>query len=224
MTFSPANKQFNATALGIRVAGVGANLGHQAGNTVFSAGDVPGAITRLTVAQFNALSPADLRAAYDVLIVTWASNASLNVDWNSRLLPYLQLGGGIIYDGDPNNIGDVSAIVSASVTNIGGESASGIGVTASVPGLTTGITGFFDNNHIEFATFPSWNAALSPFLGFTSGPNAGAVVGLYGRFGAGCIVLTGPDQDFHATKGGSINEANQYNLLVNEIRFVRRCP
>ena len=129
-----------------------------------------------------------------------------------------------MYDGDPNNIGDLAAIVSTQVLSLGGESASGISVTTAVAGLTDGINSFFDNNHIEFATFDSWSLGLSPFLSFTSGLHPGAVVGLRGRFGAGCIVLTGPDQDYHGSRGGNANQSNQYNLLVNEIRFVRRCP
>ena len=35
--------------------------------------------------------------------------------------------------------------------------------------------------------------------------------------GGGRIVLTGPDQDFHAWKFGGVTDLNQYNLLVNEI-------
>jgi len=208
---------------GIRVAGVGANSGNRAANVVFSSGDLAGNITRLTEVQFNALTPAQLRAAYDVLIITWNSATTLNVDWATRLQPYLALGGGVIFE-DPNNVGQLAALVGTTVINVGGESSSGITVTTPVAGLTDGITGFYDNNHIRFVSFHDWNPALRTFLGFTTGPNAGAVVGLYGRFGAGCIVLTGPDQDYHSVRGGNAAEGNQYNLLVNEIRFVRSCP
>ncbi len=157
------------------------------------------------------------------LAATWDSDPSLNVDWNDRLLPYLKLGGGVMYE-DPNNVGDLTAVIGTSIVDNGGESAIGITVTAAVPGLTDGITDFYDNNHIRFTSFSTWSPALSPFLAFTSGDNRGAVVGLYGRFGAGCIVLTGPDQDYHAVRLGSAAEGNQYNLLENEIRFVRSCP
>ena len=206
----------------VRVAGVGANLGNTEADDVFSSGDLAGTITRLTEAQFNALNPAQLRQQYDVLIITWASAGTLNVDWNTRLLPYLQAGGGVLFDGDPNNVGDLSAVVSTTFT--GTELSDGISVTTLVPGLTDGINNLFANNHIRFATFPAWDPALSPFLAFTSGPNNGAVVGLHGRFDAGCIVMTGPDQDFHGVRGGLGSGLNQYNLLVNEIRFARTCP
>ena len=168
------------------------------------------------------MNPAQLRQQYDVLIITWASAGTLNVDWNTRLLPYLQAGGGVLFDGDPNNVGDLSAVVSTTFT--GTELSDGISVTTLVPGLTDGINNLFANNHIRFATFPAWDPALSPFLAFTSGPNNGAVVGLHGRFDAGCIVMTGPDQDFHGVRGGLGSGLNQYNLLVNEIRFARTCP
>ena len=206
------------------VAGVGANSGNREADDAFSSGDLSGTITRITATAFNALTPAQLRAQYDILIITWSSPSTLDVDWDTRLLPYLQAGGGVLFDGDPNNVGDLSAIVDTSFTTVGGESPAGIAVTTPVPGLTDGINNLFANNHIRFATFPAWDPALSPFLAFTSGPNTGAVVGLYGRFGAGCIVLTGPDQDFHGVRGGAGSGLNQYNLLVNEIRFARSCP
>jgi len=208
----------------VRVAGVGANLGNVVANAVFSSGDLAGTITRLTAVQFNALTPAQLREQYDVLIITWASSNTLDVDWDTRLLPYLQAGGGVLFDGDPNNVGDLGAVVSTSFLTVEGESPAGIAVTAAVPGLTDGINDLFANNHIRFATFPAWDPALSPFMAFTTGPNTGAVVGLHGRFEAGCIVMTGPDQDFHGVRGGFGSGLNQYNLLVNEIRFARTCP
>jgi hypothetical protein len=51
-------------------------------------------------------------------------------------------------------------------------------------------------------------------------------VGLYGEFGSGRIVLTGPDQDFHSHRGSTSEfEKNQYRLLLNTIRWVsKRVP
>ena len=50
------------------------------------------------------------------------------------------------------------------------------------------------------------------------------MTGLWGMFGNGCIVLTGPDQHFHGSKFGRNWEPNHYNLLVNELDFVsHRC-
>jgi hypothetical protein len=139
------------------------------------------------------------------------------VDWTDRLLPYLQLGGGVIYE-DPNNVADLTDVVGVGHTSNGGDIGT-FAVTAAVPGLTDGINSSFENNHIEFS---SWPLAMAPFLSFSSdGGTTNPTVGLYGKFGTGCIVLTGPDQDYHGLRGGPGFEANQYNLVLNELRFVQ---
>ena len=150
-------------------------------------------MTRMTEAAFNALTPAQVAVGYDVVIITWNSNPGLDVDWNTRLVPMMAAGVGVIYDGDYNTA-DLAPGVIASTTETGG---GGIVVSAAVPGLTDGIANSFINNHISFS---SWDPALSPFLS-----NGGRTVGLYGSIGAGCIVLTGPDQDFHGFRGAGGN-------------------
>lgn len=47
----------------VKVAGVGYNGGNQEANQIFPSGDLPGSITRISVATFNAMSPAALRAS-----------------------------------------------------------------------------------------------------------------------------------------------------------------
>ncbi len=79
--------------------------------------------------------------------------------------------------------------------------------------MTDGVGNAFVNNHIRFT---SWGSEFSPFLMIGS-----SFVGLYAEFsGGGRIVLTGPDQDFHAWKFGGGASANQYILLVNELLWV----
>ena len=190
----------------INVVGVGSNSGNASAAQIFSSGDLTGTFSTIGFAAFNALSVEDLRAAYDVLIFTWVSTNAINADWNTRLLPYMALGGGIVFE-DPGNIGDLAPGVSAS--GLGGGSST---VTAVVPGLTDGIVSSFVNNHIRFN---AWDPALSPFLQLGS-----AVTGLWGQFGSGCIVLTGPDQHFHGFRGAGNPAGNQYNLLLNEVDFV----
>ena len=207
----------------ITVAGIGKNDGSIEADVVFSSGDLPGSITRLDEAAFNAKNVPTLIAEFDVLLITWDSDPTLNVDWNTRLKPFLEAGGGVIYDGDPNNVAELApGIPDAAQLELGG---SNITVTASIPGLTTGIVNSFTNNHAEFAatTFPVVPAGFTQFLTLTE--SHGAVmhlhnVGIFGPVGTGCIVLTGPDQDFHGERLGTNPEGNQYNLLVNELRFV----
>lgn len=186
----------------IRMAGVGGNFGNRAANAVFSSGDLSGSIARISEATFNSMSVPDLRAAYDVILFTWASSSTLNANWNTRLLPYLQLGGGVIWE-DDGNLSDLAAAITAVNVNAGGP-----WTVAPVPGLSDGISGAFANTHIRFG---SWTAPLLPYI-----TSSGGTEGLYGEFsGGGRIVLHGPDHDYHSAR-----PSNQYNLLVNEIRWV----
>lgn len=182
------------------VLGGSGNLGF---NMVYADGAVTGTITRsYDVGAFNAATPAQLRALHDVIVVTWSLDPSFNLDWNTRVLPFLQLGGGVIFE-DPNNLGDLSPAVT-------GNGDSGSGWTVSpVPVLTDGINGSFVNDHFSLT---GWDPAIfSPFI-----TTPGRTVGLYGQIpGGGRIVITGPDQDYHAMMGD-----NQYNLIINELNWV----
>ena len=191
--------------------------------------ELGGTYNRLTAKRFNKMSPEELRENHDVLIFNWKSSASVNAKWNTRLLPYMHLGGGIIFE-DPNNVADLAAGVSTIGVQNHSPEPNPITITiASELALTTVPNSFpstatFINNHIIFDVDNS-DAALMPFLALTRStanwPNGvGKVVGLYGNFGSGRIVLTGPDNNFHGHKGGSVAERNHYNLLWNEIVWV----
>lgn len=194
----------------IRVAGVGANDGEAAAEHIFAEGDLEGTFTRVSAATFNAMSVAQLRENFDVLIFTWISTSSINADWTTRLLPYLALGGGILFE-DPGNMSDLAPGVTAFAHDT-----SGAFTVTPVPGLTDGIDNTFVNNHMRFT---AWDSRLSPFLRLGT-----HVVGLYGQFpGCGRIVLTGPDQHFHAHEGMAGGGDNQYNLLINELVWVTSC-
>lgn len=196
-----------AALIPIDVAFVGGNSGNQSGNAITT--DIPGStVTRISAGAFNALTPAQLRANYDAIVITWNSPGGLNADWNTRLLPYLNLGGGVVFDGDDNNVGDLAPGVTAFSYNTSGP----ITVTP-VPGLTDGVvSNQFDNMH---ARFTAWDPNLSPFL-----THAGNTVGLYGEIGNGRIVLTGPDNDYHGFRNGNANQSNQYQLLLNSLIYV----
>lgn len=197
-----------AASHSISIAGVGANFGNQAAAQICSSGDLTCTFTTLDTATFNGMSPAALRASYDVLIFTWISDPAINADWTTRLLPYMSLGGGVLFE-DPGNLDDLAPGVTA--FNFDTDS-TGMAISAAVPGLTDGIADSFVNNHIGFT---AWDPALSPFITKDT-----TVVGLWGRFDAGCIVLTGPDQHFHGFRGDPDPAGNQYNLLLNEVNFV----
>jgi hypothetical protein len=168
------------------------------------------------------MSVADLIATYDVLIITWLTSSLLDFDWDTRARPFLEAGGGIMYE-DPNNMSDLAAIVSepSSCSSSGFQD-----ITVDVPGLTDGVSSATDlgsssliNNHICFADWADW---LSPFLEIPASAGGPYTTGLYGTWGAGRIVFTGPDQDFHAESDGSTSERNQFQLLINVLKWVGR--
>ena len=198
-------------ASGIRVAGIGNNAGNQGVNDIFANGDLSGTINRsLTTAQFNAMSVADLRNQYDVLLVTWYSDENLDLDWTTRLLPYMQMGGGIIWE-DSLNIADLMPGVSAIRSCVSDGSGVLDPVIIPVAGLTDGVVNQFDPRcHI---LFNSWDSDINPFM-----VSAGYTLGVYGEFSNGRIVL-GLDNDFHADLSDP-QGINHYQLLVNELSWV----
>lgn len=128
---------------------------------------------------------------------------------------------------DPNNIGDLAAIIDGFEDNTDGD----ISVIQQVPGLTDGvIDDEFANSHIGLRSWAPW---LQPFLegedtivGLVGQPDDGrrARLGRSGQSqGSGCLVVTGPDQDYHADRSGDSEERNQYLLLLNEVRYVSGC-
>ena len=189
----------------IRVAAIGANSGTRASSEIFNSGDLTGSVTLLDATTYNGMTPTALRASYDVLLFTYFSDTAVDADWNTRLVPYMNLGGGIIFE-DPNNRSDLFLGVTGSSS--GG---SGTFTVTTVAGLTDGVTSDLGHAHMSFT---AWDPALAPFI--TRGVTT---VGLYGQVGTGCIVLTGPNPNLHGVRGSSTYTGNQYNLLLNEVRF-----
>jgi hypothetical protein len=190
----------------IRVAGVGANFGNQAANQIFSSGDLSGSVVRINAITFNSMTVEQLRANYDVLLFTWASPSQVNADWDTRLLPFMALGGGIVFEDDVNII-DLAAVVTKAATWTGSPV-----IISPVAGLTDGIINDLTFPHMLFS---AWSPSLAAFI-----THDGIVGGLWGKFGSGCIVLTGADNDYHGKRSENVHERNMYNLLLNEVQFV----
>ena len=190
----------------IRVAAVGANFGNRAADQIFASGDLRGSIARISASASNALSPAALRANYDVLLFTWATDPSLNADWATRLKPFLDLGGGVVFEDDVNVL-DLAAVVTR-----GTPSYAGAQTFLSVPGLTDGLVPPVTGEHFVLTAWDS--TYFAPFL-----VRGSQTLGLYGAVPAGGrIVITGPDPDYHGSRAN-----NDYRMLLNEIRWVARC-
>ena len=188
---------------------VGANSGNLATEQIYSEGDIAGTVSHVNESDFNAMSVSDMMA-YDVILIQWASAESLDTSWDGRMADYVYAGGGFIFDGDPNNVGDLSPMVTSSGSGCGSPWV----FVDSVDGLTDGITEEFVNCHV---VYDSWDTS---FLNELMRDGSDQVVMLYGNYGSGRVILTGPDQDFHASKGAGGDSGNQYNFLINEINWV----
>ncbi|MEX2308381.1 MAG: hypothetical protein WD738_12340 [Pirellulales bacterium] len=198
----------SARAGPIRLAIVGPGANQAASQVVGT--EVPGTDTTLSEAQFNAMSVTQLRANYDALLIGFNATGSLNVDYNTRIGPYLQAGGGVIFE-SPQNLGDLATLVTGTT-----DVTSGTFAVIATPILTDGFgtSTSLINAHMTFTTRPAW---LSPFL-----LNGSFTVSLYGEspVGQGRLVLSGPDNDYHGVSGGPGADGNHYQLLVNELRWL----
>jgi hypothetical protein len=150
--FLSAICQANIESRPFKMAGIGANYGNKAFNGVFSSGDRDGSIARITANQFNVLSPSELREAYDVLLFTWATSSSLNADWETRIKPYIDLGGHVFWE-DNNNIRDLVPEVDG-VSEEGSFGSSYVITEPDAPNeeLTTDANGSFANHHLKLST------------------------------------------------------------------------
>jgi hypothetical protein len=198
-----------AAVANIRVLAIGGNAGNQEANEIFASGDLAGTIDRsMSTFTFNSMTPAQLRASYDVLLFTWSGDPSLNADWNTRLLPYLNLGGNVIWE-DNNNLPDLAP----ALTLVNFDGSGGYAFVASVPGLTDGVVAAFENHHIGVTAF---TAPFQPLI-----TSFGQLISVYGEFPSGArMLVNGPDQDYHADRGGSFPYDNQYNYFLNQFRWV----
>lgn len=64
-------------------------------------------LTTIDNTTFNSMTPVALAAAYDIIVIPWKINSSANLDWTTRLLPYLMAGGNVLWE-EPNNIGELA--------------------------------------------------------------------------------------------------------------------
>lgn len=213
----------------IRMAGIGANYGHQAFNDVFSSGDRAGSMARISMAQFDAIFaglPTDaaraaaLKAQYDVLMFTWASPIDYNITLG-LITAYLSTGGSVFIDGDYANVLRLNDGTSNSIVGVGSGTTGGCAYTLVSPApfptlVANGVNGCFANDHLFVTSWPTW---MKPYI--TAGGRTLAIAGIYPGGSGGRLIVQGPDQDYHARRGGSSTERNQYQIILNQIDFLK---
>jgi len=165
--------------------------------------------------------------AYHVLIIEYSSPKINNLNWQ-RLLDYMACGGGVIFE-DPKNVEALAPAVSAIEVDLHGGGDFPLNITLAPVPVPAALTSGFDssatfiNKHFIFVVDASTDPVLMPFLTL----DLGEVVGLYGEFDGGRIVLTAPDNNFHGILDVNPDsdpqtkaKGNHYNLLFNEIDWL----
>ena len=217
----------------IRVLAAGGDLiGNQATNEIYANGDLVGKVDRPAWNDYREITTADLINNYDVLVIPHnTADWQYDIDWHTRIIPFLAAGGGVIWESYITTTADTTGLITAQqgqrylcangtvcwIPN------SGLGLSPvapvnviSVPGLTDGITSDF--THTD-GYFVSWDPALSPVLDISAVDLGTIVYGLQGQYDAGRIVLTESSADSDALSTGTPQEANSYNWLINKIRW-----
>jgi len=153
------------------------------------------------VATWNSNSGAALAAIYDVLVVGWTTSTTMNADWVTKVLPYLNAGGNLIWE-DPNNLSELTA---GGLTFGGGVSGTGI-FSSVIVGLTD--SGASTHNHFSISSFTSdWTKFVESAGGTT--------LGVFQTFASGGTMLVqGPDNFYHSSRG-----APEYAFAKNMVSY-----
>ena len=201
MLFSLLTIPFQANADPIDVGYTTGASGNTASNIAAMIGELGGSSTALpTVTGLADIS------GFDAIVIGWLGTAGNNLDWATVLLPYLTGGGGVIYESEAN-LGQIAA---------SGAGASALSVNSTTHTITDNtVTGgdlspasVVTNSHIGMS---GWSPAWNPFLTFGN-----TTTGVYAQFGAGRIIIQGPDLFWHATGIGD----NEYNVAKAELIWV----
>ncbi len=154
-----------------------------------------GIVTEASAAAFNALSLAQL-SAYDLLVVGWQGSGSFNLDWNSILLPYIQAGGGLIFEA-PGEIGDLTN-TGFTITEQNGSNDIASYDNFFGPAV-------FTNTHMAITALSSdWTCRM-----LNTNGNCNLATG---EFGAGRAIIGGYDSFFH--------ETGSFDYIVNQANWV----
>lgn len=174
-------------------------------------GDGADSWVALDSATVNAMSTADLLAAYDTIVMPWYVSTSFNADWNTVLLPYLNGGGSILWE-DPNNIGELAASgIGLSNSNIYG-SVGESDISLVAPFGDAGASGFYHIHYSITSADPSW--------GVWSTDVNGGIHGVYKEFANGGRMVLGVSDNLYHPNYTNPGEADHMQLTVNQLNWL----
>lgn len=157
----------------------------------------------LSLIGWNTMSGADLAAAFDVLVFGNFLSGALNADWATKMLPYLNAGGSVIFEDSLN----YTELASGGLT-FGGSTVGVPTFSQSIAGLTDSGTIFSGENFAMSAVSSAWNVI---------GTNSSASVTAFRTFASGGTFFINGSANFFQTTGSSnyIFARNMVDYAVN---------
>jgi len=193
----------------------GTNLSHIVTNGLITPSESDTYLT-LSNAAFNALTPAQLAAAYDVLVMPWYVNTDANFDWNTRLLPYLAAGGSILWE-NPDDLSEIQGAANSGVSITASNSyGPGVGpsgtISLAAPFGDLGAEGFF---HIHFSITGfdrSWNCWSVDINGDCHGVNK--------EFAGGGRMVIGVSDNLLHPNFNLATDSDHRQLTINQLNWL----
>ncbi|WP_075187817.1 PEP-CTERM sorting domain-containing protein [Teredinibacter haidensis] len=208
----------SATVIGMFTDGSIGNAANNMDTVVSGGGLTPGdgadSWVALSSSTVNSMSTADLLAAYDTIVLPWFVDTSLNADWDTVILPYLNGGGKILWE-DPKNIAEISGASSGLSLSSGNSYGSGIGegsISLVAPFGDDSASGYY---HIHYSIL----GASSDWSVFSTDTNGG-IHGVYREFDNGGRMVLGVSDNLYHPNFSSAEEADHYALTLNELNWL----
>lgn len=205
----------NATVIGVFTEGsinnALSNIQHVADSGLLTPADGPDTVININSnAAFNAMSVNDLISTYDTLVMPWEVRTNANFDWATRLLPYLNGGGSILWE-NPNDLGELAAsglgLTTGNIYSASGESQ----ISLTSPFGDAGAQGHF-HIHYSITDAADWDVWSVDIFGGVHGVNQEFANG-------GRMVLGVSDNLYHPDFTGAGVE-DHFQLAVNQLNWL----
>lgn len=193
-----------ASAANAMVIGVIDPQGNTTSNATTAANTLePSTIVTTNTAAVNGATAASLKASYDVLIFSWYGGSYSSTFWTDTLLGYIQMGGGVIFDGASSA---TSAMNGSGLSFFGSSTFSSGAQTVTDNAITSATTVHGANHHLGGL---SGNSDWTEFLSHST-----TTLGMYASFGAGRIIATSTDFFYHG------HTTADMSFMVDELTWV----